>query len=157
MGGGGGGGQFQQQQQQHSGCGEEGHGTGPCPPPLCVQEVWVKVLSLNTGGPTATPSGGSGPPARSQQRISLSMRDVDQATGKDLLPTHLMPGAGGEVAMSGLKGLSGIKVGGGTREGGGPALGLGGEGRGGREGGKPERWGGSRVFVTGFRVLGFRV
>lgn len=30
--------------------------------------------------------------ANGQQRLSLSMRDVDQASGKDLLPTHLLPG-----------------------------------------------------------------
>lgn len=34
---------------------------------------------------------------------------VRQATGKDLLPTHLIPGAAGADA-NGLKGLSGIKV-----------------------------------------------
>jgi predicted RNA-binding protein with RPS1 domain len=35
------------------------------------QDVWVKVLNLATGA-------GTGPAA---QRVSLSMRDVDQATG----------------------------------------------------------------------------
>jgi ATP-dependent RNA helicase DHX8/PRP22 len=35
------------------------------------QDVWVKVLNLATGT-------GTGPAA---QRVSLSMRDVDQATG----------------------------------------------------------------------------
>uniref|UniRef100_A0A7S3QLZ2 RNA helicase n=2 Tax=Dunaliella TaxID=3044 RepID=A0A7S3QLZ2_DUNTE len=65
------------------------------------QEVWVKVLNTQTG-----PSSGTQP-----QRISLSMRDVDQATGKDLLPNHLLPGyMGPEVPMSGLKGLSGIRL-----------------------------------------------
>lgn len=39
------------------------------------------------------------------------MRDVEQATGKDLLPTHLLPGADGEGKIAGgLKGMSGIKV-----------------------------------------------
>ncbi|GLC45966.1 hypothetical protein PLESTB_001624100 [Pleodorina starrii] len=63
------------------------------------EEVWVKVIGMGSVG------------ANGQQRLSLSMRDVDQATGKDLLPTHLLPGADGEGKIaSGLKGMSGIKV-----------------------------------------------
>jgi ATP-dependent RNA helicase DHX8/PRP22 len=65
------------------------------------QDVWVKVIST------------------SGQRLSLSMRDVDQATGQDLLPmgrhTDALnpagPGAGGKNALTALHGLSGIKVG----------------------------------------------
>lgn len=65
------------------------------------QDVWVKVLSV------------------SDKRISLSMRDVDQATGQDLLPGARMPvdgvnpaGPAGcdPAAAGGLRGLSGIKV-----------------------------------------------
>eukprot|EP00884_Botryococcus_braunii_P019060 jgi/Botrbrau1/5838/Bobra.0366s0019.1 len=64
------------------------------------QDVWVKVIST------------------SGQRLSLSMRDVDQATGQDLLPmgrhTEAMnpagPGGVGRNAQSALHGLSGIKV-----------------------------------------------
>lgn len=37
------------------------------------QEVWIKVLSTQTGG--------AGPGA---QRMSMSMRDVDQATGESM-------------------------------------------------------------------------
>jgi ATP-dependent RNA helicase DHX8/PRP22 len=68
------------------------------------QEVWVKVLGglAEPGAPQA--------PGGKPQRITLSMRDVDQATGKDLLPTHLLPGAGptdasaaANAAQSGLK------------------------------------------------------
>lgn len=61
------------------------------------QEVWVKVIST------------------SGQRLSLSMRDVDQATGQDLLPmgrpdsNPAGPG-GARAAPSALHGLSGIKV-----------------------------------------------
>ncbi|EFJ49720.1 hypothetical protein VOLCADRAFT_104170 [Volvox carteri f. nagariensis] len=63
------------------------------------EEVWVKVIGMGSVG------------ANGQQRLSLSMRDVDQATGKDLLPTHLLPGADGEGKLaSGLKGMSGIKA-----------------------------------------------
>lgn len=71
-------------------------------------EVWVKVLAGVSDAPTA-----GGKP----QRVTLSMRDVDQATGKDLLPAHLMPGAtpgdgtaAGAAAANGLLGLSGINV-----------------------------------------------
>lgn len=68
------------------------------------QEVWVKVMAMSMAG---------------QQRISLSMRDVDQATGQDLLPGARMAAdgvnpsgpAGGPAANQGLRGLSGIKVG----------------------------------------------
>lgn len=63
------------------------------------QEVWVKVISM-TG-----------------QRISLSMRDVDQSTGQDLLPGARMgadgvnpSGPAGAAPSQGLRGLSGIKV-----------------------------------------------
>jgi predicted RNA-binding protein with RPS1 domain len=41
------------------------------------QEVWVKVLSIQEPKP-----------GQMKQRIELSLRDVDQATGKDLLPCH---------------------------------------------------------------------
>ena len=58
------------------------------------QEVWVKVTSIGA----AAPGGG-------RPRVELSMRDVDQATGRDLLPAH----AAAAPAM-GLKGLSGVKV-----------------------------------------------
>ncbi len=65
------------------------------------QEVWVKVITL-TG-----------------QRMGLSMRDVDQATGQDLLPGARVGADGinptgptGSAAPNqGLRGLSGIKVG----------------------------------------------
>lgn len=55
------------------------------------QEVWVKVVSL------------------AGQRIALSMKDVDQKSGKDLTP---MTGSLEALTMAGagLKGLSGIKV-----------------------------------------------
>uniref|UniRef100_A0A7R9YV67 RNA helicase n=1 Tax=Chlamydomonas euryale TaxID=1486919 RepID=A0A7R9YV67_9CHLO len=73
------------------------------------QEVWVKVLGGLSDGPTQ--------PGARPQRITLSMRDVDQATGKDLLPTHLLPGAGpgdgaaaAAAAANGLRGISGITV-----------------------------------------------
>jgi ATP-dependent RNA helicase DHX8/PRP22 len=52
------------------------------------QEVWVKVVS-QAGG-----------------KLSLSMRDVDQATGQDLLPVNTERLEGGEVPNS-IKGLSG--------------------------------------------------
>ena len=51
------------------------------------------------------------------QRISLSMRDVDQASGQDLLPSARMgadgvnpSGPAGAAPNQGLRGLSGIKV-----------------------------------------------
>jgi len=47
------------------------------------QEVWVKVLNTQTG-----PSSGTQP-----QRISLSMRDVDQATGGGRWALHCTVGA----------------------------------------------------------------
>lgn len=60
------------------------------------QDVWVKVIST------------------SGQRLSLSMRDVDQATGQDLLPMGRPDsnpaGPGARAAPSALHGLSGIKV-----------------------------------------------
>ena len=60
------------------------------------QEVWVKVLSM------------------AGSRLSLSMRDVDQETGKDLLPSARTGGAAGSTqrpgGVSGLHGLSGIRV-----------------------------------------------
>ncbi|CAI5488992.1 unnamed protein product [Closterium sp. Naga37s-1] len=65
------------------------------------QEVWVKVISM------------SGP------KLSLSIRDVDQKTGKDLLPMKKKPTAGGEdgegddrsnPAGPGTRGLSGIRI-----------------------------------------------
>lgn len=40
-------------------------------------EVWVKVLSIQPPQP-----------GQPRQRIDLSLRDVDQGTGKDLLPVH---------------------------------------------------------------------
>lgn len=40
-------------------------------------EVWVKVLSIQPP-----------PPGQARARIDLSLRDVDQSTGKDLLPVH---------------------------------------------------------------------
>jgi hypothetical protein len=53
----------------------------------------------------------------SGQRVSLSMRDVDQATGQDLLPGARLAadgvnpsGPAGGDAPGGLRGLSGIKV-----------------------------------------------
>ncbi len=59
------------------------------------QEVWVKVVSVNAS------------------KVSLSMRDVDQKSGQDLLPSaeaavgssNPAPGGG-----QGLRGLSGITV-----------------------------------------------
>jgi len=66
------------------------------------QDVWVKVIS--TAG----------------QKTSLSMRDVDQATGADLLPgarsaadganPAAPPGGPGGRDNSSLRGLSGIRV-----------------------------------------------
>jgi ATP-dependent RNA helicase DHX8/PRP22 len=65
------------------------------------QDVWVKVIST------------------SGQRLSLSMRDVDQSSGEDLLPMgrgqdavnpSAGPGGAGRNAQSALHGLSGIKV-----------------------------------------------
>ncbi|PNW79554.1 hypothetical protein CHLRE_08g358563v5 [Chlamydomonas reinhardtii] len=62
-------------------------------------EVWVKVIGMGSVG------------ANGKARLSFSMRDVDQASGKDLLPTHLLPGADGDGKLAGgLKGMSGIKV-----------------------------------------------
>jgi ATP-dependent RNA helicase DHX8/PRP22 len=55
--------------------------------------VWVKVVSRTAG------------------KLSLSMRDVDQSTGRDLLPASSAvsnPLAGGREAGSSLRGLSGI-------------------------------------------------
>ena len=56
------------------------------------QEVWVKVVSL------------------AGSRTALSMKDVDQKSGKDLMP---MTGSLDMLSKggAGLKGLSGIKVG----------------------------------------------
>ena len=54
-------------------------------------EVWVKVLSIQEPKPGQT-----------RPRIELSMRDVDQSTGEDLLPLH--GGAGGAVGV--LPGLA---------------------------------------------------
>lgn len=63
------------------------------------QEVWVKVVSTSGG------------------KLGLSIRDVDQATGRDLLDLEKIraaqgtAGAGGPaVPQSGLSGISGIKV-----------------------------------------------
>ena len=58
------------------------------------QEVWVKIVS--TIG-----------------KLTLSMRDVDQNTGKDLLPSQAInPGSSnpGPAGGQGLRGLSGITV-----------------------------------------------
>lgn len=74
---------------------------GCCIPPFHISpgdNVWVKVVS------------------RAGQRLGLAMRDVDQATGEDLLPMaggagRGQPnGAGAGAAPSALHGLSGIKV-----------------------------------------------
>ena len=65
------------------------------------QDVWVKVISVSAG------------------RLSLSMRDVDQATGRDLLPGARMaadgvnpagPASGPQAPGAGLRGLSGVNV-----------------------------------------------
>ena len=60
------------------------------------QEVWVKVVSV------------------AGNKIGLSMRDVDQNTGKDLLDLGAMAGKLGDAppgaTKSGLAGISGIKV-----------------------------------------------
>ncbi|CAI5962557.1 unnamed protein product [Closterium sp. NIES-64] len=64
------------------------------------QEVWVKVISM------------------SGQKLSLSIRDVDQKTGKDLLPMKKKPSAEGDgegddrsnPAGPGTRGLSGIRI-----------------------------------------------
>jgi ATP-dependent RNA helicase DHX8/PRP22 len=61
-------------------------------------DVWVKVIST-TGS-----------------RLSLSMRDVDQATGKDLTPMSKTGEGLTKGPQIGLKGLSGVAV----KEGGGP-------------------------------------
>lgn len=58
------------------------------------QDVWVKVVSVNAS------------------KVSLSMRDVDQKTGQDLLPSQSNPSSSnpGPAAGQGLRGLSGITV-----------------------------------------------
>lgn len=59
------------------------------------QAVWVKVVSVNAS------------------KVSLSMRDVDQQTGQDLLPAQPGgPGSSSNPAPAGqsLRGLSGITV-----------------------------------------------
>lgn len=60
------------------------------------QEVWVKVVSVNAS------------------KVSLSMRDVDQQTGQDLLPPQAAnPSSSSNPAPAGaqgLRGLSGITV-----------------------------------------------
>ncbi len=64
------------------------------------QEVWVKVVAI------------------SGERLTLSMRDVDQATGEDLLPGARLGAEGvnpsappsNAAANNSLKGLSGIRV-----------------------------------------------
>ena len=59
------------------------------------QQVWVKVVSVNAS------------------KVSLSMRDVDQQTGQDLLPAQTgRPGSSSNPAPAGhsLRGLSGITV-----------------------------------------------
>lgn len=55
------------------------------------QEVWVKVISI------------------SGDRLSLSIRDVDQTTGKDLLASAKTVPVGNVDAPSELRGLSGIR------------------------------------------------
>ncbi|KIY94900.1 ATP-dependent RNA helicase DHX8/PRP22 [Monoraphidium neglectum] len=58
-----------------------------------ARQVWVKVVSV------------------SGQRVGLSMRDVDQKTGKDLLAIDpVKAAAAGGRPVSGLQGISGIKV-----------------------------------------------
>jgi predicted RNA-binding protein with RPS1 domain len=61
------------------------------------QEVWVKVVSVSGG------------------KLGLSIRDVDQATGRDLLDLDKIRAAqgtagGGVQQQSALMGISGIKV-----------------------------------------------
>jgi ATP-dependent RNA helicase DHX8/PRP22 len=62
------------------------------------QEVWVKVVSVSGG------------------KLGLSIRDVDQATGRDLLDLEKIraaqgtAGAAGGQQQSALMGISGIKV-----------------------------------------------
>ncbi len=64
------------------------------------QEVWVKVVAM-TG-----------------ERLTLSMRDVDQSTGEDLLPGARLGAEGinpsgpaaNTAASNSLRGLSGIRV-----------------------------------------------
>lgn len=56
------------------------------------QEVWVKVLS-NVGS-----------------KISLNMRDVDQATGEDLMPAAPARVAAAAGPQHSLRGLSGLAV-----------------------------------------------
>lgn len=56
------------------------------------EEVWIKVLSL------------------SGQRNAFSIRDVDQKTGRDLLPGSAAAAAAMAAGGSGLTGLSGITV-----------------------------------------------
>ena len=60
------------------------------------QEVWVKVLSTQTG-----PSTGTQP-----QRISMSMRDVDQATGGFTLKIFVVHSGSPVRCDAGLKVLS---------------------------------------------------
>lgn len=64
------------------------------------QEVWVKVASVSGG------------------KLGLSIRDVDQATGRDLLDLDKIravqgtagPNGGPSLPQSGLSGISGIRV-----------------------------------------------
>ena len=64
------------------------------------QEVWVKVVAI------------------SGERLTLSMRDVDQSTGEDLLPGARLGAEGinpsgpaaNAAASNSLRGLSGIRV-----------------------------------------------
>ena len=108
--------------------------------------VWVKVVTLSAG------------------RIGLSIRDVDQNTGEDLLPemgrSGLAPGGGvaargmnggGEVRPQGLRGLSGLTgvsgAGGGPRGEGGPSSSI--EMRRGKKMSSPERWEATQLIASG--------
>ena len=59
------------------------------------QDVWVKVVNVTAG------------------KVSLSMRDVDQKTGQDLLPAQVVNSSSSNPSATsgqGLRGLSGITV-----------------------------------------------
>ncbi|MEW5307724.1 MAG: hypothetical protein WDW36_010101 [Sanguina aurantia] len=79
------------------------------------QDVWVKVLSAAAPGGGG---GGGGGQKAAAQRLTLSIRDVDQDTGKDLLSVSAMLAGSSNAAApglasgppNGLKGMSGITV-----------------------------------------------
>jgi ATP-dependent RNA helicase DHX8/PRP22 len=108
------------------------------------QPVWVKVVSVagaaggagGAGGGGGGARGGGGGGGSSGARLGLSMRDVDQKTGRDLLAAAAGAGAPevgefapGQSQRSTLAGLSGVRLNpadGGGGGGAGPSSGRGG-------------------------------